>query len=87
MIKGTTVFRSATHEEIHRSHYFPWAPACGNVLKFPLVKKKKDLTWQNVPLIATDIFFFSNKFNWKEVEFTLNGQKKRNRCDKMIDYL
>lgn len=56
-----------------------------NVQKLPLVEK--DLTWQNVPLIARDIFFFSNKFNWKEVEFTLNGQKKINRCDKMIDYL
>lgn len=37
---------------------------------------KKGLTWQNVPLIARDILLFSNKFNWKEVEFTLNGQEK-----------
>ena len=78
MIKGTAVLRSAIHEELHRSHYFPWARLrkCSEI---PFgEEKKKDLTWQNVPLIARDIFFFSNKFNWKEVEFTLNGQKKKN---------
>lgn len=49
---------------------------------------EKNLTWQNVPLIARDIFiFFSNKFNWKEVEFTLKQGAKKYNTDKMIDYL
>lgn len=46
-------------------------------------KSSKQAKW------AEDIFFFSNKFNWKDIEFPLKeeGVGKKPHSDKMINYL